>query len=219
MEKRLAGKEDLALLAQYGLQDADVKHPVLLKFRQGEYVLREGHAIDSLYFVLSGKAKVCLHSSSGKQLLLCYFISSGILGDLEMLMEEQDAFATVQAVSDFECIVVPFSKNPHLLNHNIFAQGLARELAGKLKQRDTYSATTMLYTLEERLCAYIVQTNCNGIFRETLTDVAGLLGSSYRHLLRCLQKLCNDGVLKKQNNGFQIVNQKMLQERAGDLYV
>lgn len=220
MQKKPAGKVDLRFLTKYNLRNDHIKDAVLFKFEPGEFFLREGQAIDYLYFVLSGKAKVYLNALNGKQLLLCYFISSGIIGDLELMTEQKNAFTTVQAISDFICIGLPLASNTQYLKNNIlFVNHVGMELAYKLKQRDVYCAITVLHSLEERLCAYIAQTAIDGVFCESLTDVAGFLGTSYRHLLRCLNKLCRDGILEKQNNGFLILNKKILNKLATELYM
>jgi len=65
----------------------------------------------------------------------------------------------------------------------------------------------------------IIQAADSDIFRETLTDVAVIVGASYRHLLRCLGKLCDDGILIKEGNGYRIADRKALDTKAGDLYV
>jgi len=84
-----------------------------------------------------------------------------------------------------------------------------------------YEATgkMRLQSLETRLSAYIMQTASDGEFRETLTEVALMLGCSYRHLLRSLNKLCQQGVLSKEESGYHVVNSTRLAELAGDLYV
>ncbi|MGL6200027.1 MAG: cyclic nucleotide-binding domain-containing protein [Lachnospiraceae bacterium] len=220
MKKTIASENDLKLLFKYGLSCNDVNNAVLLKFKRGEFFLREGEQINYLYFVVSGKAKVCINVSNGKQLLLAFFISEGIIGDMELMSGEKQACSTLQAVSDFICIGLPMVSCAELLKKNIdFVNHVGQQLAYKLKQQSHYCAITVLHPLEEKLCTYILQTSIQGIFCETLTDVAGFLGTSYRHLLRCLDKLCRDGVLKKSKKGFVILNQEALNQLATDLYI
>ena len=104
MEKRELTETDIELLARYGLKDLDPRAAVGLTFEQQEYMLREGGPIDYLYIVVSGKAKVCLSVSSGKQLLLSYFMSTGIVGEAELMTDSREAYSAVQAVSRLTCI-------------------------------------------------------------------------------------------------------------------
>lgn len=220
MQKRRPNQQEQDILTAYGLIPAKVKDAVVFTIPQGDYILKEGDPISYLYFVVAGKAKVCRSVSNGKQLLLCFFLSEGIIGDLEMMTEQTTAFATLQAVTDFTCIALPLSRYAKALRENpIFMNHIARGLAKKLIQSDTNSAITILHSVQERLCAYICQTAQNDLFHEMLTDVASLLGTSYRHLLRCLDRLCLDGVLKKSPCGYLIIDAQELKCRAGDFYL
>jgi len=46
-----------------------------------------------------------------------------------------------------------------------------------------------------------------------------MVGASYRHLLRCFNKLCEDGVLLKISPGYRIIDRQALEDKAGDLYL
>ena len=220
MKKQTMIQSDFDLLSQYGLHGIDLKNAGRFLFEQGEYLLREGEPIDCIYFIVSGKAKVCLNVSNGRQLLLCYFMSNGIFGDVELMTGMCTAFTTMQAVSDFICVGLPLKVYAPVLKNNVaFINHIGKELAEKLMQSNINRAITVLHPLEARLCAYITQIASGGIFRETLTEVAELLGTSYRHLLRSLDKLCQDKILQKQVYGYRIIDQQALNKRAGDLYV
>ena len=125
---------------------------------------------------------------------------------------------TVRAVTDFACIALPLDiYAEELKSNNVFINYVAKELAEKLAHRAINGAITTLQPLEARLCAYIIQTAVGGFFRETLTEVAFVVGASYRHLLRCLDKLCVKEILKKEHSGYRIINRQALETNAGDL--
>ena len=220
MKKHELHESDRDLLLQYGLRDIDLTHAVRFSFEAGEYLFREGDRLEHICFVVSGKAKVFLSLSDGKRLLLTYFISKGSMGDIELIDGSLTAFATMQAVTEFICVALPLDiYGEELKRNNAFVSYAAKEFASRLKQRNINGAITTLQPLEARLCGYITQTAKNGLFCETLTEVADVVGASYRHLLRCLNKLCRDGVLQKRASGFQIINQQALDAKAGDLYI
>jgi len=220
MKKFKLNESDERLLSQYGLNAFDFKYAERHLYEQGEFLSRAGEAMGSIYFVVSGKAKVFISLSSGKQLLLAYFTSKGLIGDIELMTNKPVNYTTIRAVTDFVCIALPLSiYADELKKNNAFVNYVAEELAEKLTQRVINGAITTLQPLEARLCAYITQTAAGGVFRETLTEVAGVVGTSYRHLLRCLDKLCVKEILKKERSGYRIINQLLLDETAGDLYV
>jgi len=208
------------LLLKYGLEKSDYTNALRLSFARGEYLSREGEALNYIYFVVSGKAKVLLSLSNGKQLLLAYFISKGIIGDIELMTDVQTHQATLQAVTDFVCVALPINEYKTMLkNNNVFINHVGKELAEKLLQRAVNGAINTLQPLEARLCAYICQTSANNIFNEQLTEVAIIVGTSYRHLLRCLNKLCDNQILEKQPKAYRITDHRALRAMAGDLYV
>jgi len=220
MKQQPLTDKDLALLYQYGLHGLDFDQGIKLSFSPGEFLLHAGAPMEHIYFVVSGKAKVLLSLSDGKQLLLSYFLSKGIIGDVELVTDTQVASTTMQAVTEFICIALPLHVYAHALKHNnTFLNVLARELAEKLMERSINGTITTLQPLNARLCAYITQSANGGIFRETLTEVAALLGTSYRHLHRSLDQLCSDGILQKESRGYRITNPQALQQKAGDFYL
>jgi CRP-like cAMP-binding protein len=207
------------LLSQYGLSSLDMKQVPCFIFEQGEFLFHEGDAVCNLYFIVSGKAKVYVRASNGKKLLLSYFVSNGVLGSLELMLKMSDYCASVQAVSELVCLGLPLNVYSNALNSNaLFMERIGRDLARILYKTTRNAATTILQPLEAKLCAYITQTTSSDVFCEMLTELADFLGTSYRHLLRSLKKLCEDGALRKEPCGYRVVNRQLLNEKAGDLY-
>ena len=58
------------------------------------------------------------------------------------------------------------------------------------------SSVNMLYPLENRLASYTNEYSNN---TENITQISELLGSSYRHLLRVLNRLESEGIIKRNN--------------------
>jgi len=211
---------DRACLAQYGLDAADYALAARHCFASGEYLSPFGEGLAYVYFVRAGKAKVLLGLSDGKEMLLAYFISHGIIGDIELMTDAVPSYqTTLQAVTPLECIALPLQEYRTALKSNItFINQIGCELAEKLQQRALNGAINTLQSLEARLCAYISQTARGDIFDETLTEVATVMGASYRHLLRCINSLCAAGMIKKHGRQYRITDRTALTLTAGDLY-
>ena len=202
-------------LFEYGLDEIDRSGAVLLRFERGEWFLQEGGAIEYLYLLLSGRAKVCMSEEGGRNLLLCYYISKGTLGDIELMMGRREAISSVQAVTPVTCIGLPLAiYKPILLSNLPFVLRISRGLAEKLHASVANTTEIILRPFEARLCAYLLQNAQNGVFSERLTDVAEQLGVSYRHLLRRLKALCECGVLEKHRGGYVLLNETELRKRA-----
>jgi CRP-like cAMP-binding protein len=127
----------------------------------------------------------------------------------------RNAISSMQAITPLTCIGLPLERYaPELLNNLPFVLRAAAGIAEKLNDSVKNCTATILQPFEQRLCVYILQSAHDGCFHETLTNVADQLGSSYRHLLRCLQRLCGEGLLEKRKSGYYLLNREALEERA-----
>lgn len=204
-----------AALLEYGMDAGMVHGCALFRYESGEVLLKQGTPVEHLYLVLHGKIKICMLAANGKDLTLCYYISSGILGDVELVQDDKSASATSIAVLPSDCIRIPLARNWAYLHHNItFMNQVAKGLSTKLLNSSNEHVSSALYSSEERLCSYILMTAHNNLFSDTLTDVSKSIGISYRHLFRLLSRLCGNGVLEKRDAGFVILDKRYLQERC-----
>lgn len=190
----------------------------LIRFQKGEYIYRTDYQKQYLLFFLSGKIKVCSHLSNGKSLLVCFFTSFQVLGDLE-LFEMDTSGTTVQAVEPCICIALKtVNIRKRLMEDTLFLQFISKSLADKLNRSTLNNSINLLYPLENKLASYIYQVSANDLFSENLTQLSELLGTSYRHLLRVIKQFVEDGILEKAAAGYHIKDSGKLKELAQDLY-
>lgn len=202
------------------------KYMELLKFDKDEYISREDEDLEYLLFFIQGKAKVFKTLPNGKTLLLAFYKPFRVIGDIE-IVKNQSATGTVQALNACYCLAIPMEKARLKLSEDKkFLKFTCESLAEKLAAVSMNSSINLLYPLENRLASYINESLVYGKneeslyidFEENLINVAELLGSSYRHLLRTLNVLCKKGVLEKENRRYKIINKALLKDLAGDLY-
>lgn len=206
----------LDLLNKYGLLDHQSVCEVQ-QFKSGETIFSQGVEYKYIMIVVSGKAKVCTSAPSGKDLVLAYYLSSGLIGDVELMSNATYATASVITLSPFEVIIVPFQDDQDSIFKNLtFMTTLARGLSENLINSSHNYTSNALYSGEQRLCTYILQGSYKNYFFDNLTDVAATIGISYRHLLRLLNKLCDDGILKREKRKFQITDMEQLKYRSSE---
>lgn len=206
------------LLEKYGLTGV-VSGPELFHFRKGEHLVREGVRLDHLLYVVEGRVKVTTSATTGKTLLICFYVPGNVLGNIEALQADRTATANAQAATDTTCIAVPIEPNREYFRGSLpFLNHLCLELATTFARSSKNNALNILYPLQTRLCSYISMTQENGIFHENLTEVSELLGASYRHLLRTIEKLCAEGILTKGAQGYTVSDPHELDRLAGDYY-
>lgn len=209
-------KHHLDLLDKYGLLDHQSVCRVQ-QFDSGETIFAQGVEYKYIMIVVSGKAKVCTSAPSGKDLVLAYYLSSGLIGDVELMSDTTYATASVITLSAFECIIVPFQDNQDSMFKNLtFMTTLAKGLSENLISSSHNYTSNALYSGEQRLCTYILQGAYKNYFFDNLTDVAATIGISYRHLLRLLNKLCDDAILKREKRRFQILDKEQLVQRSSE---
>lgn len=211
--------EHVDRLDDYGISGLSLDDALLLRYSKGETILHQGMPMEYVLILVSGKAKVYSTTATGKDILIAYYDSFGVIGDVELMTSSLIASTTGIALTEFICIGLPYSKYSNTLKNNLsFLRLIGRELSLKLLQSSQKGIITTLNSVEQRLCAFIIQNSTDGVFSETLTEVASIIGASYRHMLRVFKKLCVDGVLKKGQRQYFIVNEKELYNRAPDFY-
>ena len=218
MQREPLGAEHARRLSRYGITGVDLGGARLVRFAAGETLLREGMPIEELLFIVSGRAKVSAAAANGRDLLLCYYVSEGILGDIELLTGARTASTTVRAVTEFVCVGLPYAAYAEtLLSKLPFVRRVAQGLAEKLLDSSRANANNALHAGKQRLAAHILRSAAGNTFSEPLTDAARATGMSYRHLVRLLGALRAEGLLKKAGRGYRIIDADALRALAQDL--
>lgn len=200
-------KEQLRRLKRFELNDIDLEQALLIRYKPYEFIIRQGQYMQYLLFVLEGEAKATISASNGKDLLLAYCCKNDIIGDLELMINVYKANTSIMALTDYVCIGLPFAKFANQLKNNVaFLNLIGKGISEKLLESSRNNKSTVLYSAEERLCECILRMSKDNVFSEKLTDVAKLIGISYRHIHRLLKKLCSDGIIEKYNNKYRILN-------------
>ena len=197
----------------------------LRRFEKGEPICELEQPIDNLHFFVEGRVKVFLPMPNARQLLLCFYEPLQLFGDLEIFEPEPVATTTVEALTP--CVCLSLQRTfviDHLAADPIFLKQLYRSLGRKLGRVIRNSALNLLHPLENRVASYILATatlnqDQQWVFSGNLTQIADLLGTSFRHLHRTLQSLCDQGLLVKVKTTYTIQQIDELARRAAGVYV
>lgn len=230
--KRLESQEKLHLyIKKYNIDNIFQKNILntmeLHAFSRGEHIYRSHEKINYFYFQVEGKTKVYTLLKNGKSLLLRFYMPLQVMGDVELLSNDLTT-CNVEAVTDVKCIGVPINLLREVALKDItFLQFICRSLSNKLSNSSYWNAVNLLYPLENRLASYILAISGNDedytipfneIETNKLTDMSELLGTSYRHLNRTLNNLCQKNLIKREKNSIVVLDRKGLEKLAGDLY-
>jgi len=194
-------------------------------FAKGENIGELEQPIDYLHFFVEGRAKVFLPMENTRQLLLCFYEPLQLFGDLEIFEQEPMSTTTVEALTPCVCLGL---KREFVINQMamdpVFLKHLCLSLGRKLGRAIRNSALNLLHPLENRVASYILATATSNhkhqlVFSGNLTQIADLLGTSFRHLHRTLQSFCDQGILVKVKTNYTIQQIGELERRAAGVYV
>lgn len=198
----------------------------LFVYEKGDYLSREGEAIEHLLFFVKGKAKVYINLENGKSLLVCFYYPFMIFGDLELVSQKMATTNTV-VIDEVHCIGLSLNKvRKELLKDSKLMGFVCKSLGDKLERASKNGTINLLYPLENRVASYIIATMESDqgsveqlYFKENLTTLAELLGTSYRHLLRILNGLAKGRLIEKIKGGYKVIDEEGLRILAADIYM
>ncbi|GAM12350.1 Crp/Fnr family transcriptional regulator [Mesobacillus selenatarsenatis] len=194
----------------------------IFEFDKGEQICSQGEAVEYLYILVKGKVKIFTTSEEGKTLILSFKTPLEVIGDIEYV-QEIDTINTVEAVSPVIMIGVRQTVLRRLLkDHSPFLQFLLKIITRKFYIKSQFMRHNILYPVETRLASYLVsvaydenEALVNGrVSTSNLTDIANLIGTSYRHLNRVIKEFSLTGLVERDNGAIVIKDLEGLKSLA-----
>lgn len=189
----------------------------LFRWRRGEYLCRYGESVPRLLLLLSGKVAVSITPPHGRTHLITYCAPGDLIcGDVEVALGNTQATADLRAEEgDAYCASISIAAHREaLMDDPDFLRCAVRRLAREMVKDSLYSANNLLFPVEERLGAYLVNTAQNGIFRGNLTRLSELFGVSYRQVSRVMKSFLERGWLERTGDGWRILRPEPLERMA-----
>ncbi|MEK4978201.1 Crp/Fnr family transcriptional regulator [Bacillus sp. FSL K6-6540] len=196
---------------------------VLYHFEHGDIICTQGEPAEMLYVLVEGKIKIFTTSAEGKALVLSFKNPLEVIGDIEYV-QGNPMINTVQAVSPVYMIGVHYRwLRKYGQEHPPLLQFLLRIITRKFYIKSNFLSFNLLHPVEVRLASYLlsVSEEASGTFVMSdpaayhLTDVANLLGTSYRHLNRVIQKFSHEGLIVRRKGSILIKDREALMSVAG----
>lgn len=187
-------------------------------FKKNEHICFMDEELKYFYFFVDGKAKVYKTLPNGKSLLLKFYEPIQLIGDLEVISKIK-ANCSIKVLKSSLCIGIPINiVNSTALKDPNFLMYITQSLSNKLASQSLTSSITIIYPLENKLASYLLNINHKNIVTiDNYSNLADLLGTSYRHLSRVLNKLVEKEIIIKDKNKIKILNKKELKNISGDL--
>ncbi|WP_050614432.1 Crp/Fnr family transcriptional regulator [Bacillus testis] len=202
----------------------DVNKIKLCRFDKGEMMITAGEPLQEMLFLVEGKVKIFTVTAEDKRLIIRFLKAFAMLGDIEFANEE-NAITSVEAITDCLVLSIPYNYLKETIGKNpSFLYFLLQSISHKFRTKTNFTTFNVLYPVEVRFASYLlsISTDSKGtVFREemkhsSLADIADMIGTSYRHLNRVIQKLCNEQVIERAKGSIHIKNLQKLRDLAKD---
>ena len=197
----------------------------LMSFDRGECICNTGDELEYFYINVKGKLKVYTLMENGKSLLLRFNKPLSLLGDVEF-MSGYKIKCNVDSLNESHLIGIKVEDiRKHVMDDPVFLSFVIKSLGYKLYNISNSTSINLLYPLEKRFASYIISISgeeasskdMNEIKTTNMTEMATLLGTSYRHLNRVIRKLSDKGIIRKNKGNISVLNHEALKELAGGL--
>ncbi|MCH4887634.1 cyclic nucleotide-binding domain-containing protein [Acidaminobacter sp. JC074] len=198
----------------------------IVEFDKGEDIIVVGKEIKYFDFIVDGKAKIFKELENGKSVLLRFTRPLSELGSMELYREDKTADTNVQALYSATLIRIPMSILLEKTKNDIlFHKYIIKRLGHKLETVSMTASINNSYPFKNRFASYLIsitRTDSNNrvdeINFDKLTDLATYLGTSYRHLNRVIENFESEGIIKKENKQFIILDYEKLESMTGGFY-
>ncbi|RRJ65643.1 Crp/Fnr family transcriptional regulator [Paenibacillus oralis] len=197
-----------------------IPHLTLFAFDQGELICAQGEPSGVMYVLVKGKIKIYNTSEEGRTLIISFKTPLEVIGDVEYI-RNGDIINTVEAVSPVHMIGVEYRwLRKYCGDHSPLLHFLLDIITKKFYMKSSSMSFNLLYPVEVRLASYLLSVTfdeSDADFRgelstSDLTDAANLIGTSYRHLNRVLQKFGARGLIERSRKGILVKDREGLQK-------
>lgn len=172
------------------------------RFPAGTTLLTEGDSADFLYVLIEGQLKVYACNSRGREVVYNILEPGEFFG--EMMLDGEPRSASVKAVVDAECVLVPGSElSGLLLAHPEFAECLVLTLISRLRNATSKIRGLALDGVYERVAALLADAAVmdGDVLRVprsfTQLEIAKRVGASREMVNHVLRELKRGGFVAK----------------------
>jgi CRP/FNR family transcriptional regulator, putaive post-exponential-phase nitrogen-starvation regulator len=194
---------------------------VLTCFKSGEYIIKNDEEMRNVYLFVEGKAKVYYSLTNGKSLLARFYTPFEFIGDVELFNYDR-YICSMKALTPVKCLALSIN----LIKKNIETNSkllvyICQSLGRKLARFNETSAVNLMVPLNQRLAEYFIaifdedplsKQLVKEIQTENLSELADLLGTSYRQLTRVIKQFKDDNIIEKSGKTFKINNIEALKK-------
>lgn len=195
----------------------------LVSLEAGQGLYEPGERLKKVYILVKGKMKIFFLQENGTVYLIGFNQDFAIMGDLE-LFEDYPLQNVVSAMEP--SLLIEIDKDKLMAacwDYPPFLRFMIQHISRKFHSSSVKSNALSRYSLESRLAAYLLTIDSREdhtvsfVKADRYTDLANLLGCSYRHLHRILQHFVQNEWIQKKGRQIRILDYQALTDLAKDI--
>lgn len=199
-----------------------ISHLSLNTFNSGDFICSQGTPAEMLYVLVKGRIKVYMTSPEGRTLVISIKKPLEVIGDIEYI-RGIDIINNVEAVTEVHMIGIHYhSLRKYGADYAPLLNFLLDIITKKFFAKSDSLSQNLLYPVDVRFANYLLtiameeseSAVLGQISTSQLTDIAHLLGTSYRHLNRIIQKLSKAGLLDRGKDFIDVKDVEGLKKLA-----
>lgn len=189
-------------------------------FQKGERLFEEGQAVEGVYFVESGTAKLFKVGFTKKEQILRFIKEGDIVGYRSLLVGEPYQ-ATAEAMSDLQAIFIPSEVFLHLLEvDSQLSYAMLQKICFELGESSNIVTFLAQKTVRERLAEVLLMleqklgTDAEGFIKIALTreDIANLIGTATESAIRLISEFKQDQYIEVEGRNIKVINHEKLRK-------
>lgn len=172
------------------------------RYAVGDILFHQGDTSDALYVLLTGRVRVYSGNANGREVVYNVLEAGDTLG--EMLLDGGTRSASVQAVTDVECLVIKGDALRDLIRaYPELAERLMLKLISRLRHATRTIHSLALEGVFERVTALLEQSALAGTDGRcipghlTQQEIANRIGATREMVNHVMQRLRRDGYLSR----------------------
>ncbi len=191
---------------------------VTLNIKKGENIVTEGHVMNGIYCLKTGKCKLSKLNTNGKSQIIKFLNQGKIIGHRSILSDEPSGL-TITAMEDMQVCFIPKTKIMEAIDSNpSFSLQLMKNISHQLNEANTSISNMAQKSVKERLADILLEleqvfgNDSEGFIDIKLTreEIANAIGTATESAIRLLSKLKSDNILEIKGRRIKIIDHDTL---------
>jgi len=185
------------------------------RYRRGEIIVEHGRKSNSLYILLTGRARVLTSDSRGREVILAVLQPGDYVGEMSLIDNEPHS-ATVRAEVQTDMLILGRAEFSRCLPENSsLSYAIMRGLVNRLRSADRQIESLALLDVYGRVArALLDMAEQQGellLIRNKVSrqDMAKIVGASREMVSRVMKDLEERGVIETQENGSVHIKERL----------